>query len=105
MQHRRETEYGFNGETCDLKLAHFFQQHILLKRNWHRVGHAVNNATKGQVTITSYPGETLLAAAEIYDGVVTGIADVGLSCFLIQEDVFRFWKPLSCPESCIKILR
>ena len=42
---------------------------------------AIEEATDGQVIITSYPGETLLSANSVYDGVVSGIADLGLSCF------------------------
>jgi len=35
--------------------------------------------TNGQVEITYYPGGTLLSPVKMYDGVVTGIADMGVS--------------------------
>jgi TRAP-type C4-dicarboxylate transport system substrate-binding protein len=39
----------------------------------------IKKRTNGQVEITYYPGGTLLTAPKMYDGVVTGIADLGLS--------------------------
>ncbi|NMB41272.1 MAG: TRAP transporter substrate-binding protein [Firmicutes bacterium] len=82
----------------DLKLAHFFPAaHPAEKELAQGWANAVNNATKGQVTITSYPGETLLAAAEIYDGVVTGIADVGLSCFSYTRGRFPLLEAFELP--------
>ncbi len=70
------------GDTIQLKLAHFFPAthpaETQLVQGWAK---AVNEATNGKVVITSYPGETLLKAADIYDNVVEGVADIGLSCF------------------------
>jgi TRAP-type C4-dicarboxylate transport system substrate-binding protein len=39
----------------------------------------IKKRTNGQVEITYYPGGTLLTAPKMYDGVVTGISDFGLS--------------------------
>jgi len=39
----------------------------------------IKKRTNGQVEITYYPGGTLLNPVKMYDGVVTGIADLGLS--------------------------
>jgi TRAP-type C4-dicarboxylate transport system substrate-binding protein len=39
----------------------------------------IKKRTNGQVEIAYYPGGTLLTAPKMYDGVVTGIADLGLS--------------------------
>jgi TRAP-type C4-dicarboxylate transport system substrate-binding protein len=39
----------------------------------------VKNRTKGQVEITYHPGGTLLNPVKMYDGVLAGIADLGLS--------------------------
>jgi TRAP-type C4-dicarboxylate transport system substrate-binding protein len=39
----------------------------------------VKNRTKGQVEITYHPGGTLLNPVKMYDGVITGIADLGFS--------------------------
>ncbi len=69
-------------EKIELKLAHFFPAthpaETKLVQGWAK---AVSEATGGRVVITSYPGETLFKAADIYDNVVEGAADIGLSCF------------------------
>jgi len=39
----------------------------------------VKNRTNGRVEITYYPGGTVLNPVKMYDGVVTGIADIGVS--------------------------
>jgi TRAP-type C4-dicarboxylate transport system substrate-binding protein len=39
----------------------------------------IKKRTNGQVEITYYPGGTLLTPVKMYDGVVTGIADMGVS--------------------------
>jgi len=68
--------------TIELKLAHFFPgthpAETEFVQGWAK---AIKEATNGRVVITSYPGETLLKAADIYKGVVDGICDIGLSCF------------------------
>jgi len=69
-------------EVVELKLAHFFPAthpaETDLIQPWIA---AIEEATDGQVVITSYPAQTLAQADAIYDGVVTGIADMGMSCF------------------------
>ena len=39
----------------------------------------MNKRTNGQVTVQTFPGGTLLTAANMYDGVLSGVADIGLS--------------------------
>ena len=58
---------------------------------------AIDEATDGQVKITSYPGETLLKAADIYNGVVEGIADIGLSCFAYTRGRFPILEAFELP--------
>ena len=69
-------------ETFELRVAHFFPAgHAIetdLIQPW---GEAVSEATGGNVTITSYPGGTLLKGPEIYEGITKGVADVGLSAY------------------------
>ena len=85
-------------EPVEFKLAHFFPAtHPAEKELIQEWAKAVSNATDGLVTITSYPGETLLAAAEIYDGVVTGIADMGLSCFSYTRGRFPLLEAFELP--------
>ncbi len=85
-------------KTVELKLAHFFPSthpaETQLVQPWAK---AVEEATDGKVKIISYPGETLLKADGIYDGVVTGIADIGLSCFSYTRGVFPVLEVFELP--------
>ncbi|MDD4802069.1 MAG: TRAP transporter substrate-binding protein [Syntrophomonas sp.] len=76
-------------KAVELKLAHFWPANhpaeVQLVKPW---ASEIENATQGQVKITSYPGETLLKAADIYGGVEKGIADIGISCFSYTRGSF-----------------
>lgn len=82
----------------ELKLAHFWPASHTIETEivpgWAKT---ISEATDGQITVTSYPGETLLKAAEIYDGVVTGIADVGISCFAYTRGRFPIVEVFELP--------
>jgi len=49
------------------------------------------------VKITSYPGETLVPSAEIYEGVKEGLADLGLSCFSYTRGQFPVLEVFELP--------
>lgn len=93
----KEPKQGQQG-AVELKLAHFFPSthpaETELIQPWAR---AIEEATNGQVKITSYPGETLLKADAIYDGVVTGIADIGMSCFSYTRGRFPVLEVFELP--------
>lgn len=84
--------------TVELKLAHFFPSthpaETDLIQPWAK---AIEEATNGQVVVTSYPGETLLKADGIYDGVVSGVADLGLSCFSYTRGRFPVLEAFELP--------
>ncbi len=84
--------------SMDLSLAHFFPAthpaETVLVQEWAAL---INEVTDGQITITSYPGQTLLAAPEIYDGVQNGIADLGLSCFSYTRGRFPLLEAFELP--------
>lgn len=76
-------------QTVELKLAHFFPAtHPAEKELIQPWAKAIETATEGRVKITSYPAQTLLQADATYDGVVHGIADLGLSCFSYTRGSF-----------------
>ncbi len=85
-------------QVVELKLAHFFpgthSAETELIQPWAK---AVEEATNGQVKITSYPGETLLKADQIYDGVVSGVADMGMSCFSYTRGRFPVMEAFELP--------
>lgn len=89
---------GNGQDKIELRLAHFFPStHPIetdLIQPWAK---AVEEATGGKVHITSYQGESLLPAAEIYDGVVNGIADIGISCFAYTRGRFPIMEAFELP--------
>lgn len=85
-------------KVVELKLAHFFPSthpaETELIQPWAK---DIEKATNGQVKITSYPGNTLLPADAVYDGVVNGIADMGLSCFSYTRGRFPLLEAFELP--------
>ncbi|MCL6612908.1 MAG: TRAP transporter substrate-binding protein [Peptococcaceae bacterium] len=85
-------------QPVELKLAHFFPAthpaETQLVQPWAK---AIGEATQGRVKITSYPGQTLLQADAVYDGVVNGIADIGLSCFSYTRGRFPVLEAFELP--------
>lgn len=85
-------------ETFSFRLAHFFPPthpaESILIQGWIE---EIKTATDGRVIIESFPGETLSKAADIYDGVVQGIADIGLSCFVYTPGRFPVLESFELP--------
>ena len=82
----------------ELKLAHFWPAthpvEVDLVQPWIA---AVKEATEGRVIVTSYPSETLIPSAEIYEGVKEGVADIGLSCFAYTRGQFPVLEVFELP--------
>jgi len=89
---------GCGGEVMELNLAHFWPSthpvEVDLVQPWIK---AVEEATEGRVKIISYPGETLIVSAEIYEGVKEGVADIGLSCFAYTRGQFPVLEVFELP--------
>lgn len=85
-------------KAVEFKLAHFWPSTHLMEtqivKEWSK---AVQEATNGRVKITSYPGETLLKGAEIYDGVVKGVADIGISVYAYNRGRFPVMEAFMLP--------
>ncbi len=92
------TEENGDRVSINLNLAHFFPAthpaETELVQGWAA---AVEEATDGQVTVTSYPGGTLVAAEAIYEQVVSGFADVGVSCFNYTRGRFPLLEAFELP--------
>lgn len=57
----------------------------------------VEKRTQGRVVINVYPGGTLTKANNCYDGVVTGISDIGMSCFAYTRGRFPVMEAADLP--------
>jgi TRAP-type C4-dicarboxylate transport system substrate-binding protein len=61
----------------------------------------IGKRTEGKVKINVYPGGTLTKAPQCYQGVVTGISDIGLSCFAYTRGQFPLLEGLDLPLSYV----
>jgi TRAP-type transport system periplasmic protein len=84
-------------ETIELSYSIFFPpSHIQCKvaEEWAK---EVETRTDGQVKINVFPGGTLTKAPQCYDGVVTGISDIGMSCFAYTRGRFPLLEGIDLP--------
>ncbi|MGI6120046.1 MAG: TRAP transporter substrate-binding protein [Desulfosporosinus sp.] len=89
---------GCGQKTSAVKLAHFFPaSHPAEKELIQPWAKAIETATEGRVKIESYPGQTLSNADAVYDGVVKGISDLGLSCFSYTRGNFPVLEVFELP--------
>ena len=70
-------------ETIKLKFAKYFPP-VQRTRPFAEFCQEINKKSGGKVEISYYPGGTLLTAPKMAAGVLTGIADIGLSHFVIR---------------------
>jgi len=57
----------------------------------------IEKRSQGKVKITVFPGGTLTSAPQCYDGVVSGISDLGMSCFAYTRGRFPLMETLDLP--------
>jgi len=57
----------------------------------------IKKRTNGKVEITLYPGQTLTKAPQVYEGVVNGVSDIGMSCFAYTPGSFPLLEGLDLP--------
>jgi len=67
-------------EMIELTYSNFFPPTHLNSLLAEKFCQEVEKRTNGKVRITHYPGGSLTPAAGVYDGVVKGISDIGMSC-------------------------
>lgn len=85
-------------QVYDFNLAHFFPAghpaESDLVQGWAA---ALDEASGGRIQVISYPGETLIKADDIYSGVVSGMADLGLSAFFYTRGRFPVLEAFELP--------
>jgi TRAP-type C4-dicarboxylate transport system substrate-binding protein len=57
----------------------------------------IEKRTNGRVKITVFPGGTLTKAPDVYDGVVKGISDIGMSVFAYSRGRFPIMEAVDLP--------
>ena len=81
----------------ELRYANLFPPVHIHSKVFEAWGKEIEKRTGGKVKFTYYHGGTLLKGAKIYDGVLTGIADVGLSVFGYSRGVFPAIQAIDLP--------
>ncbi len=84
-------------KTVELSYSIFFPAthgHTLLATEWAK---EIEKRTNGAVKITIYPGATLTPADQCYDGVVTGISDIGMSVLSYAKGRFPLTEVTDLP--------
>lgn len=92
-----EEEASAKPEVTQLSYSIFFPpSHVqcALAEDWAK---EVEARTEGRVKINIYPGGTLTKADECYEGVVTGISDIGMSCLAYTRGRFPLLEGLDLP--------
>ena len=57
----------------------------------------IEKRTDGKVKITIYPGGSLTQAPQVYEGVVNGVSDIGMSCFAYTRGRFPLLEGIDLP--------
>jgi len=84
-------------ETIKLSYSIFFPPtHIqcITATNW---ANEIEKRSRGRVKITVYPAGSLTKADQCFEGVMTGISDIGMSCFAYTRGRFPLLEGLDLP--------
>ena len=88
---------GGNAQVTALNYSSFFpapHKNSILSEQWCR---EIEKRTNGKVKIAYFPGGTLTPAAQTYDNVVKGIADIGFSVFGYTRGKFPMMGMIDLP--------
>ncbi|MDR2589022.1 MAG: TRAP transporter substrate-binding protein [Spirochaetales bacterium] len=87
------------GGAGEIRLSYsiFFPPSHLQTRTALEWASEIQGRTAGRVKITVYPGETLTKSTRIYDGVVNGVSDLGMSAFAYTRGRFPVLEGLDLP--------
>ena len=85
-------------QTYNLSMATFWPAAAFQVSEMHRLWmDEVEQRTDGRVKITLHPGGVLLGATEIYNGVVSGVADLGTTCPSYTPGMFPLTEAFELP--------
>jgi len=84
-------------ETIELTYSNFFPPTHIHGKLGAALTEEVAKRTNGRVKITYFPGGALLKGAEICDGVLKGVTDIGMSCFAYTRGRFPAMEALDLP--------
>jgi TRAP-type transport system periplasmic protein len=89
--------YSAAQEVIKLNYANFFPAPEPHSANIEAWGKEIEQKTNGRIKITFFHGGTLAPADQIYDSVVKGISDIGMSCFTYTRGKFPLTSVIDLP--------
>lgn len=84
-------------DTIELSYSVFFPATHAQAQAAEEWAKEIEKRSDGRVSITMYPGETLSKAPQVYEGVLSGISDIGLSAFAYTRGRFPLLEALDLP--------
>ncbi len=88
---------GKKDDTVKLSYSVFFPPSHIQCQTAQTWADEINKRTNGSVEITLYPAGTLTKAPQCYEGVVSGVSDIGMSCFAYTRGRFPLLEGLDLP--------
>ena len=89
---------GFNqAEARTFKMATTAPTGSIWMKEIQKAATIIEKRTDGRVVVEHYPGQTLTKARQCYDGVVTGLSDLGLSVFAYTRGRFPVMAAVDLP--------
>ncbi len=88
---------GDNKKVYRFNYAIFFPATHLQTQTAEAWAKEVEKRSDGQIEITMFPGDTLSKAAQTYEAVVSGVADIGMSAFAYTRGRFPLMEALDLP--------
>lgn len=87
-----------NGETFEFSLSHMWPgghpHEVDFAQEW---ADDLYEASNGRIEIVTYPGATLVSGPETYEGVVQGVADLGMGVYAYTRGRFPFIETFLLP--------
>jgi len=93
----RKEEAAPAAKPIELSYSIFFPASHLQAQTAEAWAREVESRSGGRIKITMYPGETLTKAPQVYEGVVSGISDIGMSVFAYTRGRFPLLEGLDLP--------
>ena len=94
---KTETENSAEKESYELNYAVFFPATHLQAQTAEAWAKEVEERSGGRIRITMFHGGTLSNAAQTYEAVVSGVADIGMSVFAYTRGRFPLLEGLDLP--------
>jgi len=88
---------GQEEQAVELSYSVFFPPTHIQCKTAEAWADEIEKRTDGKVKITVYSAGTLTKAPQCYEGVVTGVSDIGMSCFAYTRGRFPLLEGLDLP--------